>query len=110
LGIWRNKIQEVIPQRIFIKPPSAELKENQKDEEKLPPYEILDRILMLFIEEDLSKEEIKTVLGNEEVVDKVLGMIRNAEFKRKLSPLGPKVTKRAFYRERRYPNINDFNQ
>ncbi|MEO0143480.1 MAG: NAD+ synthase [candidate division WOR-3 bacterium] len=105
---WRNNKDNVIPERIFQKRPSAELKENQYDEDELGSYTILDKVIQMAIEEDLSKEEILKYIKDEEYVDKILKRINLNEFKRKQSPLGPKISKRAFYRERRYPNTNKF--
>jgi len=105
---WRNEKNNVIPERIFKKRPSAELRENQYDEDEIGSYEILDKIIKFFVEDDLSKEEILKFVNDESYLNKVLEMIRKNEFKRKQSPLGPKITKRAFYRDRRYPNTNIF--
>jgi NAD+ synthase (glutamine-hydrolysing) len=105
---WRNEKNNVIPERIFKKRPSAELRENQYDEDEIGSYEILDKIIKFVVEDDLSKEEILKFVNDESYLNKVLEMIRKNEFKRKQSPLGPKITKRAFYRDRRYPNTNIF--
>lgn len=105
---WRNEKNNVIPQRIFKKRPSAELRENQYDEDEIGSYEILDEIIRMVVEDDLSKEEILKFVNDESYLNKVLEMIRKNEFKRKQSPIGPKITKRAFYRDRRYPNTNVF--
>jgi len=105
---WRNEKNNVIPQRIFEKRPSAELRENQYDEDEIGSYEILDKIIKMAVEDDLSKEEILKFVNDENYLNKVLEMIRKNEFKRKQSPMGPKITKRAFYRDRRYPNTNVF--
>ncbi len=107
---WRNKKDNVIPERIFTKRPSAELRENQYDEDEIGSYELLDKIIQMAIEEDLSKEDIIREIRDEEYVNKVLNMIRKNEFKRRQSAIGPKITKRAFYRDRRYPIANKFFQ
>ncbi|MEO0203344.1 MAG: NAD+ synthase [candidate division WOR-3 bacterium] len=105
---WRNERDKVIPERIFQKRPSAELRENQYDEDELSSYDILDKIIQLAIDEDISKEDIISYINDEELVEKILKRINLNEFKRKQSPIGPKISKRAFYRERRYPNTNKF--
>jgi NAD+ synthase (glutamine-hydrolysing) len=105
---WRNEKNNVIPERIFKKRPSAELRENQYDEDEIGSYEILDKIIKFVVEDDLSRGEILEFIKDENYLNKVLEMIRKNEFKRKQSPLGPKITKRAFYRDRRYPNTNVF--
>ncbi len=107
---WRNSLNPVIPERIFTKPPTAELKPDQTDQDVLPPYEILDEILRYAVEEDMGPEEVVKLMGEDKrhYIEKTYRMLRRAEYKRKQSPLGPKVSRRAFYRERRYPNVNGF--
>ncbi len=107
---WRNSVEPVIPERVFVKPPTAELKPNQTDQDVLPPYEILDEILKYAVEEDMGPEEVINLLGEKvkPYVEKTYRMLKRSEFKRKQAPLGPKVSRRAFYRERRYPNVNGF--
>ncbi len=107
---WRNSIEPVIPERIFVKPPTAELKPDQTDQDVLPPYDILDEILKYAVEEDMGPEEVIKLLGEDkrQYVEKTYRMLKRSEYKRKQSPLGPKISRRAFYRERRYPNVNGF--
>lgn len=93
---WLNRKKEIIPARVLVKPPSAELAPNQKDEDSLPPYELLDEILKLIIEQNKEVEEIVNLGYEEEVVKKVYRMVRLAEFKRKQAPPGLKITDRAF--------------
>jgi len=102
--------REIIPQRVFIKPPSAELRENQTDQDKLPPYEILDQILELYVEEDMSVEEIVNLGYEEKTVREVAKMVNMNEYKRRQTPPGPKVTRRAFGKDRRLPITNGYRE
>jgi NAD+ synthase (glutamine-hydrolysing) len=102
--------REIIPQRVFIKPPSAELRENQTDQDKLPPYEILDQILELYVEEDMSVEEIVNLGFEEKTVREVAKMVNVNEYKRRQTPPGPKVTRRAFGKDRRLPITNGYRE
>ena len=106
LASYRNSIKQDIPQRVFEKPPSAELRHGQTDQDTLPPYELLDTILMLYIEEGLSQEEIVKRGIDPQTVKKVINMVRLAEYKRKQSPVGVKITQRAFGRDWRMPITN----
>ena len=106
LARYRNSIKEVIPERIFKKPPTAELRPNQKDQDTLPPYDLLDALLKPFIEENAPLSEIE-VLPEEEKI-RVANMVRKAEYKRKQAPIGPKVTGRAFGKDWRMPITNKF--
>ncbi len=103
LARYRNSISPVIPERVFERPPSAELRPNQTDQDTLPPYELLDRILQLHIEEGLSYEELLQEGFEEEVVQRILRMVKSAEYKRRQAPVGPKVSKRAFGKDWRMP-------
>jgi NAD+ synthase (glutamine-hydrolysing) len=102
--------KEIIPRRVFEKAPSAELRENQTDQDKLPPYEILDRILKLYVEDDYSVEEIISQGFDEETVRKVALMVDTNEYKRRQMPPGPKITHRAFGKDRRLPITNGFKE
>ena len=110
LAKWYNykKGWEVIPERIIKKPPSAELRPNQKDQDTLPPYEVLDKILQLYIEEGLSEKEIVKRGFPLSVVEKVIKMVHKAEYKRKQAPLGIKVTKLSFDKDWRMPIVKRF--
>ncbi len=108
LARYRNSIQPVIPERVFIKPPSAELRPGQTDQETLPPYEVLDEILRLHLEEGLTPEEIVAKGFEENVVRRVFWMIKMAEYKRRQAPPGPKVTSRAFGGDYRLPITSGF--
>lgn len=93
---WINKNEEIIPHNILIKPPSAELKPDQKDEDSLPPYEILDDILERYINKHQSITEINESGHDLEIIKKVIKLVIRAEFKRKQAPPGLKITDRAF--------------
>ncbi len=103
LARYRNSLKPDIPERILIRPPTAELRPNQTDQDTLPPYELLDQVLELHIEEGMGLEEIVALGFDRELVKKVLRMVRKAEYKRKQAPLGPKLTKRAFGKDWRMP-------
>jgi len=103
LANWRNRTGKVIPQRVIDRPPSAELAADQKDEDSLPPYEILDKILDLYIEQEMGFDDIITAGYAAEVVRKVVRMVDLNEYKRKQAAPGVRITQRAFGRDRRYP-------
>jgi NAD+ synthase len=98
----------VIPGRIVAKPPSAELRPGQKDEDSLPPYPVLDAILKGLIERDLSAEEVAAGGFDIATVDRVWRLLEGAEYKRRQAPPGVKITSRLISRERRYPIVNGF--
>ncbi|HOJ95182.1 MAG TPA: NAD(+) synthase, partial [Fervidobacterium nodosum] len=102
--------REIIPRRVFEKAPSAELRENQTDQDKLPPYEILDEILKLYVEEDYSVSDIVERGFDEETVKKVAWMVDINEYKRRQMPPGPKITHRTFGKDRRLPITNAFKE
>jgi NAD+ synthase (glutamine-hydrolysing) len=93
---WLNRHQEVIPNNIITKPPSAELKPNQVDQDSLPPYDILDDILDRYISQHQSVREIQQAGYDLAVIQKVIKLVARAEFKRKQAPPGLKITDRAF--------------
>lgn len=103
LARWRNRDHEVIPWRVITRPPSAELREDQTDEDSLPPYEVLDEVLRLYIEEQCSPEEIVAAGFSADIVRQIVGLVQRAEYKRRQAPPGPKVTPVAFGRDRRFP-------
>jgi len=103
LCIYRNTISDVIPERVITRPPSAELRPDQKDSDSLPPYEVLDPILQAYVEAQLSIPEIIRKGFSEADVRRVAGLVRRSEYKRRQAAPGPKVTGCAFGRERRYP-------
>jgi len=96
----------VIPERIITKPPSAELREDQKDEDSLPPYETLDAILERLVEHEMSVGEITAEGYDRATVERIEHLLYIAEYKRRQAPPGPKVTKVNFGRDRRYPITN----
>ena len=110
LATYRNEISPVIPKRVIDRPPSAELAPDQKDEDSLPPYTILDDILARYIEQDESREEIIASGFEPLVVDRVLRLVEQNEYKRRQSPPGIKITSKSFGRERRYPITSGYSQ
>jgi NAD+ synthase (glutamine-hydrolysing) len=106
---YRNSLSEVIPARVISKPPSAELKPGQKDTDSLPPYEELDPILMGYVEQDLSPEELVATGHNPKTVARVVELVDRSEYKRRQAPPGVKITPRAFGRDRRMPITNRYS-
>ena len=98
----------VIPQTIFVKPPSAELRPNQKDEDSLPPYPTLDPILKAYVEEDKGLEEIAKTGFKEDMIKEVIQLVDRNEYKRRQSPPGVKITHRALGKDRRLPVTNKY--
>jgi NAD+ synthase len=105
---WRNGQGRVIPERILTKAPTAELKDNQTDQDTLPPYPVLDAILKLMIEAECSVKEIVGQGFEEATVRRIQKMLQSAEYKRRQAPPGVKITSKAFGRDRRYPMTNKF--
>ena len=103
LAAWRNSKSPVIPERVIERPPSAELRFEQKDTDSLPPYEVLDPILEAFIEEDLSVDQITARGFDRAVVGRILELVKRNEYKRRQAPPGVRVSGRAFGRDWRYP-------
>ena len=104
LSEYRNTLGAVIPQRVIDRPPSAELAPDQKDEDSLPPYPVLDEILRLYVEHDQSAQDIISATGfDEELVSRILRQVDLNEYKRRQAPIGPRVTSRGFGRDRRLP-------
>jgi NAD+ synthase (glutamine-hydrolysing) len=110
LAAYRNRSSEVIPQRVIDRPPTAELRPDQKDSDSLPPYEILDPILEAFIEEDLSVDEIEARGFDRVTVGRVLDLVKRNEYKRRQAPPGVRVSRRAFGRDWRYPITNGYRR
>ena len=108
LADYRNSLSRVIPERVITRPPSAELAPDQVDQDSLPPYDVLDDILMRFVEQKLSVEEIAQHGHDVELVRKVTSMVLNNEYKRRQSAPGPKISHNAFGKERRYPMTSKF--
>jgi len=116
---WRNKNKlssalgpegAIIPERIFTKPPSAELKPDQTDQDSLPPYDVLDDILECLIEKDMGVQDIVTRRHDEAVVKRVWAMLDRAEYKRRQAPPGVKITSRNLGKDRRYPITNKYKE
>jgi NAD+ synthase (glutamine-hydrolysing) len=103
---WRNTVSPVIPENVLTKAPSAELRPDQKDEDSLPPYEVLDPILEAYIERDEGFDDIVAQGFDKQVVIDVLALVDRAEYKRRQAPPGPKVTVKSFGRDRRLPITN----
>jgi NAD+ synthetase len=105
-----NKNEEIIPYEIVNKEPSAELRLNQKDQDSLPEYELLDKILRMYLEENKERNEISSIIGNEGVVKKVLRLVDINEFKRKQAAPALRVSRKAFGYGRRYPIVQGWRK
>lgn len=103
LARYRNTIAEAIPERVITRPPSAELRPDQKDTDSLPDYDVLDPILEAFIEDDLSVAEITALGFDRDTVLRILEMVKRNEYKRRQAPPGIRISRRAFGRDWRYP-------
>ena len=103
LAEYRNGLGEVIPHRVIERAPSAELRPDQKDEDSLPPYSVLDVILERYVEQDHSPEDIIAAGFPAETVHRVVWLVDRNEYKRRQAPPGVRITRRAFGRDRRYP-------
>ncbi len=110
LSNWRNQQSHDIPQRIIDRPPTAELRENQLDQDSLPLYDILDPVLERYIEQDQSPEEIIKTGFDPETVKKVVMMVDRNEYKRRQAAPGVRITQRAFGRDRRYPITSGYRE
>jgi NAD+ synthase (glutamine-hydrolysing) len=106
---YRNSISNVIPDRIITRPPSAELAEDQCDQDSLPPYNVLDTILERYIADDWCYEDIVDSGEDAEVVARVIKMVDRNEYKRRQAPPGIRITNRAFGRDRRYPITSGYS-
>lgn len=105
---WVNREREIIPENIIVRPPSAELRPDQCDQDSLPPYEVLDAILEAYMERNASPQEIIGQGLPEEEVYRVLNMLRRNEYKRRQAPVGVRITRRGFGRDWRYPITSGF--
>ena len=116
LARWRNSIAEAmgetppIPENSITKAPSAELSPGQVDSDSLPPYEILDALLLDYVENDLGKEALVARGHDPALVDRVIRLVDLAEYKRRQYPPGPKISLRAFGRDRRLPITNRWRE
>ena len=110
IATYINREKKIIPQAIIDKAPSAELKPNQTDQDTLPPYELLDKILRMYLEENKEYNEIKEIIGNEELVNRVLRMVDINEFKRNQAAPALRVSSKAFGYGRRYPIVQGWRK
>ena len=110
LAEYRNSLGRVIPQRVIDRPPSAELRPDQKDNDSLPEYDILDAILRMFVEEDRTVAEIVAAGYEPETVERVAGLVLRNEYKRRQAPPGVRITQKAFGRDRRYPITSGYGR
>jgi NAD+ synthase len=117
LSRWRNAHKPggalgpagpVMPERVITKPPTAELRHNQKDQDSLPPYDELDAILERMIEREMGPAEIVAQGFDETIVKQVFRLLDRAEYKRRQAPPGVKITSRGFGKDRRYPIVNGY--
>ena len=105
---WINRDREIIPWRIIERPPSAELRPDQTDQDSLPPYEVLDAIVAAYMEQDISPREIVALGFRETDVRRVVRLLRISEYKRRQSPVGIRLTRRGFGKDWRYPITNRY--
>ena len=112
LSKYRNIIEKssIIPSEIISKPPSAELRPDQKDEDTLPPYDLLDIILKAYVEDDLDYYGILRLGFDDEIVRDVINLVDKSEYKRRQSPPGIKITPKNFGRDRRLPIVNKYRE
>lgn len=103
-----NREKEIIPQRVIEKPPTAELRPGQRDEDDLPPYSLLDKVLKAYIEDGMTVEEIVNMGVEREVVERIVRMIIKSEYKRRQAPMGPRITSKALCCGRRWPVCHGF--
>jgi len=103
VSVWRNALSEVMPVNIITRPPSAELKPDQVDQDTLPPYEVLDAIIEAYMERDESPREIIAQGYDEAVVRRTVGMLKRNEYKRRQAPVGIRLTRRGFGKDWRFP-------
>jgi len=108
LARYRNTVSPVIPASVLTKPPSAELRPGQRDDESLPPYDVLDPILACYVEQDMTLEEVVAAGMDAPTVERVIRLVDAAEWKRRQSPPGVRVTPKAFGKDRRMPITNRY--
>ncbi|HHI92898.1 MAG TPA: NAD+ synthase [Gammaproteobacteria bacterium] len=106
----RNRISPAIPQRVIDRPPSAELAEDQKDTDSLPPYDVLDPILEMYIEQDRCAADIIAAGYDANTVQRVIGLVNRNEYKRRQASPGVRISQRAFGRDRRYPITSGYDR
>jgi NAD+ synthase (glutamine-hydrolysing) len=103
LSRYRNSLSPAIPEPVITRPPSAELRPDQQDQDSLPPYEVLDQVLQRYVEQDWSVEDIIADGFDERMVRRIARLVLINEYKRRQGPPGVRITHRAFGRDRRYP-------
>ena len=110
LARWRNETSEneIIPTSIIDKPPSAELRPDQRDDQSLPPYDVLDPLLESYIEGDRTRIELVEDGYDSEIVEEIVKLVDRSEYKRRQNPPGVRVTKKGFGRDRRLPLVNRY--
>jgi NAD+ synthetase len=108
LANYRNGVSRVIPERVIERPPSAELRPNQTDQDSLPPYPVLDAIMEAYVENDLSPREIIAQGHGRDDVERVVRLVRLSEYKRRQAPIGIRITPRGFGKDWRFPITNRF--
>ncbi|MBX3709268.1 MAG: NAD+ synthase [Gammaproteobacteria bacterium] len=108
LAVYRNQLSQAIPERTIIRPPTAELAPEQKDEDTLPPYAVLDKILECYLDHSQDVDEIAAQGFQRDLVIKIIDMIRKNEYKRKQAAIGPHINHKSFGKDRRYPITNGF--
>ena len=107
---YRNGIGRVIPERVLTRPPTAELRPNQTDQDSLPPYDVLDAIIAAYMENDLSPAEMTAQGFDAENVRRVVEMIHRSEYKRRQAPIGIRITHRGFGKDWRYPITSRYRE
>ncbi|GAB6070091.1 NAD+ synthase [Thiomicrorhabdus hydrogeniphila] len=110
LAEYRNTLSKCIPERVITRPPSAELRPDQVDQDSLPDYDLLDAIIKLYVKQDKTPDEIIDLGYPDDEVRKVIGLIERSEYKRRQSAPGIKITQRAFGRDRRYPITSHYSE
>ena len=108
LANYRNGISPVIPQRVITRPPSAELRPDQTDQDSLPPYDVLDAIMEAYVEQNLGPREIEAQGYSRKDVERVISLLRISEYKRRQAPIGIRITPRGFGKDWRYPITNKY--
>jgi NAD+ synthase (glutamine-hydrolysing) len=104
----RRAGRDVVPQSVITKPPSAELRPDQRDDQSLPPYDVLDPVLEAYVERDLTRAELVAAGFDEELVRRITRLVDLAEYKRRQNPPGPRITPKAFGKDRRIPITNKY--
>jgi NAD+ synthetase len=108
LSNWRNSVEEIIPERIITRQPSAELRDNQVDQDSLPPYDVLDAIMERYVERNESMADIIAAGFAEADVLRVVKLLKINEYKRRQAAVGARITPRGFGKDWRYPITNGF--